>query len=172
MIWCLGQHCVLPVRSIAHALRSREYSVDEKSTIEPINREIEVLMNPIGGVGDEGVYSVRGRISQVLPARSFIAKDGSRSHVRNIMVRDETGEIRVVFWGDTAVRHYFQGDTITIYNATARVGRTGELELSVGRGSSISFETQVSRQPIEFQGTILADRRGTLIDNGTTIVPH
>lgn len=146
----------------------REYSVDEKSTIEPINIEIKVPMSPIGVVNDEGVYSVRGRISQVLPARSFIAKDGSRSHVRNILVRDETGEIRVVFWGDMAVKHYFPGDSITIYNATARAGRTGELELSVGRGSSISFENQVSRQPIEFQGTILADRRGTLIENGTT----
>jgi len=146
---------------------AREYSVDEKSTIEPIELEIEVLMNPIGEVGDGGVYSVRGTISRVLPARSFIARDGSRSHVRNIIVRDGTGEIRVVFWGDTAVQHYFQGDAITIYNATARAGRTGELELSVGRGSSILVETQVFQQPIEFQGTILAGRRGTMIENGT-----
>jgi len=146
----------------------REYSVDEKSTVEQIEMEIEVLMNSIAGVGDEGVYSVRGTISRVLPSRSFIAKDGSRSHVRNILVRDSTGEIRIVFWGDTAVMYYFQGDSITIYNATARVGRTGERELSIGRGSTISVETQVFGQPIEFKGTILADRRGTLIDDGTT----
>ena len=146
----------------------REYSLDEKSTLETIDLEIEVLMNPVAGVGDEGVYSVRGTISRVLPSRSFIAKDGSRSHVRNILVRDDTGEIRVVFWGDTAVRHYFQGDTITIYNAAARVGRTGERELSVGRGSSVAVENRESRQPIEIQGTILADRHGTLLDDGTT----
>jgi replication factor A1 len=146
----------------------REYSVDEKSTIETVDTEIEVLMNPVTGVGDEGVYSIRGTISRVLPARSFITKDGSRSHVRNILVRDATGEIRVVFWGDNAVQHYFEGDTITIYNATSRVGRTGERELSVSRGSSISVETRVVGQPIDFQGTILADRRGTFIDDGTT----
>ncbi len=146
----------------------REYSVDEKSTVEPIEMEIEVLMNPVAGVGNEGVYSIRGTVSRVLPARSFIAKDGTRSHVRNILVRDDTGEIRVVFWGDTAVQHYFSGDSITIYNATARAGRTGECELSVSRSSSISIETQVFRQPIVVQGTILADRRGTLIDDGTT----
>ncbi len=146
----------------------REYSVDEKSTVEEIELEIEVLMNSIAGVGDDGVYSVRGTISTVLPARSFFAKDGSRSHVRNILVRDETGEIRVVFWGDIAVKHYFLGDSIAIYNATARVGRTGERELSVGRGSSISVETRVFGQPIEIQGTVLADRNGTWIDDGTT----
>lgn len=146
----------------------REYSVDEKSTIEPIEMEIEVLMNPVAGIVDEGVYSIKGAISRVLPARSFIAKDGTRSHVRNILVRDDTGEIRVVFWGDTASQHYFSGDSITIYNATAREGRTGERELSVSRSSSISIETPVFRQPIEVQGTILADRRGTLIDDGTT----
>jgi replication factor A1 len=146
----------------------REYSVDEKSTVEPIDLEIEVLMNTVAGVGDEGVYSIRGTISRVLPARSFITKDGSRSHVRNIVVRDATGEIRVVFWGDTAVVHYFQDDTIVIYNATARVGRTGGRELSVGRGSSISVETGAVRQPIEVRGTILVDRMGTFIDDGTT----
>lgn len=146
----------------------REYSVDEKSTIEQIEMEMEVPMDSIAAVGNDGVYSVRGTISRVLPARSFIAKDGSRSHVRNIMVSDGTGEIRVVFWGEMAVPHYFQGDPITIYNATARVGRTGERELSIGRGSTISVETQVFRQPIEFQGTVLADRRGTVIDDGTT----
>jgi len=146
---------------------AREFSVDEKSTIEPIDTEIMVLMNPVAGVGDEGVYSIRGTISRVLPARSFITKDGSRSYVRNILAGDETGEIRAVFWGDLATRHFFEGDTITIYNATARVGRTGERELSVGRGSSISAESQVTRQPIEIQGTILVDRNGTLIDTGT-----
>jgi replication factor A1 len=147
---------------------AREYSVDEKSTIEPIEKEIEVLMSPISGVGDEGMYSVGGTITHVLPARSFIAKDGSRSHVRNILVRDDTGLIRVVFWGDTAVKHYFEGDTIRIYNAAARVGRTGERELSVGRGSSISVETKAAGQPIEIQGTILTDMSATLIDDGTT----
>ena len=149
---------------------AREYSVDEKSTIEPIEKEIEVLMNPIAGVGDEGMYSVGGTITHVLPARSFIAKDGSRSHVRNILVRDDSGLIRVVFWGDTAVKHYFEGDTIRIYNATARVGRTGERELSVGRGSSISVETKAAGQPIEIQGTILTDMSVTLIDDGTTTI--
>ena len=146
----------------------REYSVDEKSAIEPVDAEIEVLIHPVTSLGDDGVYSIRGTISRVLPERSFITKDGSRSHVRNILVRDTTGEIRVVFWGDTAVKHYFPDDTITIYNATARIGRTGERELSVGRGSSISVETRVVRQPVVVQGTILADRRGTFIDNGTT----
>lgn len=146
----------------------REYSVDEKSTLEPIEMEINVPLNSVVGIGDEGVYSIRGTISQVLPVRSFITKEGSRSHVRNVLVRDGTGEIRVVFWGDTATRHYFQGDSITIYNATARVGRTGERELSVGRGSSISVEIQVFSQPMEIQGTILADKRGTFIHDGTT----
>ena len=147
---------------------AREYSIDEKSTIEPVDAEIDVHIDPVSGVGDDGVYSVRGAISQVLPARSFTAKDGSRSQVRNILVRDATGEISVVFWGDMAARHYFEEDTITIFNATARVGRTGERELSVSRASSISVETNVVGQPIEVQGTILADWRGTFIDDGTT----
>lgn len=146
----------------------REYSIDEKSTVEPIDSDINVLINPVSGIREDGTYSVRGIISRVMPARTYITKDGTRSHVRNIHVRDNTGEVRVVFWGEAAARLFFEGDTIVIYNAVARVGRTGERELSVSRGSSISVETPGVQQPIEIQGTILVSSSGTLIDNGDT----
>jgi replication factor A1 len=144
----------------------REYSIDEKSMVDITKTLIEVPFSRIASVSDEGVYSIMGRISYVAPWKSFLAKDGSRSSVRNIAITDESGTIRLVVWGDRAENLFFNGDLISVFNARARTGRSGDRELSVGRDSSFVTEAPPGGGPIEFQGTIISCREGIFIDNG------
>ena len=145
----------------------REYSIDEKSTVDISGVPFEVPFDTIVSVTEGGIYSVRGRITDVLPWKSFRTRDGSLSSVRNIAVDDGTGIIRVAVWGEPAERHFFCGDTVSVFNASARTGRNGEPELSAGRSSSLVTETEAFDRPFEFEGTIISGREGTFIDNGT-----
>jgi len=145
----------------------REYSIDDKSTIQVTELTIDVPLSPVSAVAEGGVFSIRGTITGVLPSKSFRTRDGSQSSVRNIAVEDGTGSIRVVLWGEMAERRYFCGDSISLFNAAARAGRNGETELSAGRSSSLITGTEGGNGPIEFEGTIISTREGTFIDNGT-----
>jgi replication factor A1 len=145
----------------------REYSIDEKSTVEVSELPIDVPLTPVSSVTDGGIYSIKGTITDVLPKKSFRARDGSSSSVRNIAVDDGTGTIRVVLWGEAAERHFFSGDMVSLFNAAAKTGRNGETELSVGRSSTLVSGTEGGDGPIEFEGTIISYQEGTFIDNGS-----
>ena len=145
----------------------REYSIDEKSTIQVTELTIDVPLTPVSAVTEGRVFSVGGKVTGVLPPKSFRTRDGSLSSVRNIAMDDGTGTMRVVLWGEMAERRYFCGDTIWLFNVAARAGRNGETELSAGRSSSVVTGTEGGDGPIEFEGTIISSREGTFIDNGT-----
>ncbi|HVP94292.1 MAG TPA: nucleic acid-binding protein [Methanoregulaceae archaeon] len=145
----------------------REYSIDEKSTLELSEVSIDVTPTPVSSVVAGRAYSIKGQVIDVLPWKPFKTKNGSFSSVRNIAVGDGTGTIRVVLWGESAERHFFIGDIVSIFNAVARAGRNGEPELSVGRSSSLVTEMEAGDTPVEFEGTIISGREGTFIDNGT-----
>jgi replication factor A1 len=128
--------------------------------------KITVPFTPVGSVSDEGVYSIQGDVKEVKEPRSFTSRNGSASWVRNILVSDGKDEIKVVVWGEKALLPVQPGDQIEIYHATARAGRFGGIELSVGRGSSVHVPKEESH-PIVFEGTIIAGQGCTFIDNGT-----
>ena len=147
---------------------AREFSLDEKSMVTPLDTPIEVVLPGIADIGDEGIYSIHGIVCDETPQKTFTTRDGQRSFVRNILLQDSSGKIRVVLWGDHAGREIYPGDSVSVYNATAKTGRTGNRELSAGRTSSISVDSYPDAQEIEFQGTIIAGAGGTWIDNGST----
>jgi replication factor A1 len=144
----------------------RAYSLDEKSSVAVTNQEITVPFTPICSVSEAGVYSIRGDVTEVKEPRSFTSRNGSASWVRNILVSDGKDDIKVVVWGEKALLPVHPGDQIEIYHATARPGRFGGIELSVGRGSSVHMPKEESH-PIVFEGTIIAGQGCTFIDNGT-----
>ncbi|HUH79617.1 MAG TPA: nucleic acid-binding protein [Methanoregula sp.] len=148
-----------------HRSGGRAYSLDEKSTVTVIDREITPPFSPVVSVSDEGTYSVQGTVRDVREPRSFIARDGSSSWVRNITLSDGTGAIRVVLWGEKALVPVAPGDRVEVYHATAKPGRSGGIELGVGRGSVFRVPVAESR-PIDFTGTIIAGQGCLFIDNG------
>ena len=143
----------------------RNYSLDEKSTVTPTDAHVTVPFAPLATVADQGTYSVHGEVKMVQQPRSFTTRNGTPSWVRNAVIHDGSDELRVVLWGETALLPLTPGDPVEIYNAPAKPGRTGDIELGVGRGSVIRVPKEVP-QPITFRGTILPGQGCTFIDDG------
>ncbi|HIP34928.1 MAG TPA: replication factor A [Methanothermococcus okinawensis] len=73
-----------------------------------------------------------GRVIDIQDIREFKREDGSTGKVRNIVIEDETGKIRVVLWGENATIDIKEGDIVKIINGYIRENR-GVMELNVGR---------------------------------------
>lgn len=143
----------------------REYSIDEKSSVTEIEEDITVSLSEIDTIPDTGIFSVCGTIGRVSSLRTFTTRDGKTSQVRDLMIADGSGEIRVVLWGEKALEALFPGEVLTVYNATAQSGKQGGRELSVGRGSALVVKLPPG-QAVTFEGMVIADQGCSFIDNG------
>ena len=143
----------------------RNYSLDEKSTVTVTETAIVVPTTLLGKVSDTGIWSVKGRIKQLQQPRSFTTRNKTASWVRNIVLRDEHDELRIVLWGENALIPLNPGDMVEIYHATAKAGRFGGIELGVGRGSAFRVPKDEKR-PIVFTGTIIEGPGCLFIDDG------
>ena len=144
----------------------RAYSIDETSTVNLSDTAVTLPFTPLGSVADAGQYSVTGQVESVQEPRSFTTKAGNPSWVRNIRISDGRDDLAVVLWGDLALQQVRAGDRVEIYHGSARAGRSGGIELGVGRGSILRLP-QEERRKIAFTGTIIPGNGGAFIDNGT-----
>ncbi|MDD1719718.1 MAG: OB-fold nucleic acid binding domain-containing protein [Methanoregulaceae archaeon] len=147
--------------------QGREFALDERTTVTLSESGIDLRLTPIGEIAGDGHFSIRGEVVWASPVREFQARDETISHVRNILVRDGTGTILVVIWGERSLRFMFPGETLEIYNASKKTGRDGDEELHVGRGAALVIPPSGEPAPISFTGTVLSGREGTFIDDGT-----
>ncbi len=79
-------------------------------------------------------------VKRVFPLSTFTRKsDSSEGKVMSMIVADETGSIRLVFWDDLAeqMEGVEEGEVIRITGAYTRKGRSDELEVHSGRSSKI-----------------------------------
>ncbi len=143
----------------------RNYSIDEKSTITATDTAVTVPFSPLHAVSDTGIWSVRGTVNQVQQPRSFTTRQGAASWVRNVLIREGDDALRIVLWGENALVPLAPGDEIEVWHATAKTGRTGAVELGVGRGSAFRVVNETAR-PVTFTGTIIAGPGCLFIDNG------
>lgn len=143
----------------------REYSIDEKSTVEVTNKHVTVPFTPLDSVGDQGTYSVQGEVKRVQEPRAFTTRDSRASWVRNIVVSDGRDDLNVALWGEKALLPVKPCDKIEVFNATAKPKRFGGIELGAGRGSAIRLPDTHSGE-IVFEGTVIIYQENTFIDNG------
>lgn len=87
--------------------------------------------------------TITGRISKIFSIREFNRKDKTTGKVRNIEIKDETGEIRVALWDTRAdeieEKELTIGAVIRISGANAKMGYQDSVELSVGNSSLIDL---------------------------------
>jgi len=145
--------------------RGIEYSLGEAASISPSDQEIAVQMNTVADVEEGGSYSLTGTVVRVQPPHSFVTRSGRQSSVRNIVIADPTGEVPVVIWGEKADEHLVPGDRIEVYNAAARRGRYGDLEVHLSWGSALVVLTGEEKE-VEVEGTVVATRQGAALDTG------
>jgi replication factor A1 len=79
---------------------------------------------------------VAGRVMRIFPVKEFEKKDKSKGRVASLILADETGSVRVVFWDNHAdileEGKIAEGDVLRIKNAYTRENINGEAEVHLG----------------------------------------
>lgn len=83
---------------------------------------------------------ISGRIMRIFDVNVFQRKTGTEGRVQNIIIADNTGSIRIVFWDDQIekLNQFKRGDIVTIRNGYLRKGFNNEFEISLGKEGVIS----------------------------------
>ncbi|AXI25621.1 replication factor A [Methanofervidicoccus sp. A16] len=108
-----------------------------------------------------------GRVIDVQDIREFKREDGSTGKVRNIVIEDETGSIRVALWDENATIDIKEGDIVKIINGYMR---EDVMELNVGRYGRVIVNPEgvvvdIKRKFIkELEEGESAEIRGTVVD--------
>jgi len=150
--------------------RGEEYHLDRNGSVAASDAEIEVPITPIAGITEGVALSVQGTVAQVRLTRPFTTRQGETSWVRNLLLRDATGSVAAVLWGDHARADLDTGDTVTLHHVTARQGRNGSLEVHAGRGSALILPEGESLE-VEMEGTVVPVAAGLCLDDGTGCHP-
>ena len=175
-----------------------EVHVGSRGDIRPIEEDIEFHpeTDPIETLQPGGVADVAGVIRSTDAKRTFERNDGSDGQVRNVRLQDETGDVRVALWGESADRELAPGDTIWLGDVEVRDGWQDDIELSVGWQTSIanvdlsavtvnsttsttgeqtdepssslsSFEDTTAPEPADGEAVTF---RGTVVQTGTPLI--
>ena len=135
---------------------------DVRSKIETKQKELGGLVTPIGAAhiiaNEAGVnlleglsksnelkieniipgmnsVDVVGRVTRIFPAREFEKADKTKGRVASLILADETGTIRIVFWGaDVALLEdkIEEGDVLRIREGYTKENINGEAEIHMG----------------------------------------
>jgi len=142
----------------------REVVCDEETVISVADVAPDIPMTALTDLVPDQSYTVRGSITKILSAKPFTKRDGATSWVRNLRLSDGTTEVPLVLWDAEAKRSLLLGETVTIYNVYAKIGRTGETEISLGKGGALLIVPD-GGEPVRIEGTVLHVPEGTLITN-------
>jgi replication factor A1 len=101
--------------------------------------EYEEPVTKIGEVEPDKAYNVKGIVTGIDGVREFTTKDGKLGRLCGIYLSDETGRLRVVFWGEHAnfAEALSVGDKILVTDAQAKINFRQEIELSANWRSGV-----------------------------------
>jgi replication factor A1 len=109
--------------------------------------------------GNRGV-TVAGRVVSISNPRSFKTRKGQAGEVCNVELKDNTGEIRTVFWTQNIrlIKNFNEGDIIQIKDVDIKEGYSG-LEANLRQRSTVvKLEEDLSKFPAyEEEITNIAD---------------
>jgi replication factor A1 len=102
--------------------------------LEGIVRSTEVkIENIIPGMSS---IDLTGKVLRIFPPRTFEKKDGSQGKIASLILGDETGTIRVVFWGADVQKleegEIEEGGILRIRGGYSKENLNGEAEVHIG----------------------------------------
>ncbi|MDI9632566.1 MAG: OB-fold nucleic acid binding domain-containing protein [Methanolinea sp.] len=149
-----------------HRRTGPEYSIDEKSSVEPAEGEIAWALDPLDGIGGKETCSVRGLVRSCSLPRPFVTREGKPSSVRNIAISDGTAEVRAVLWGDHAHVPLVAGDEVGLYLCSVRPAKDGGHEIHAGRGSFVRVASPPIAGEVDVRGDVIVAGSATYLDTG------
>jgi replication factor A1 len=128
-------------------------AIDEAISYDPETADIADL--ELGTTAD-----LAGGVIETDPKRTFDRDDGSEGQVRNVRIKDGTGDIRVALWGEKADLDIDLADYVVVTDAEIQEGWQDDLEASAGWRSTVT----VTDPPADAAGT---DAGGESADDGS-----
>lgn len=144
----------------------REYSAGSHASVETSGVSYSPLFTPVSDVKPDTVASVSGIIRNVKNAREFTTRKGTQSWVRNAELKDDSGTIHLVLWGDNARNSPSEGDHISLYNASCKFDRNGRVEVHASWGCLLACDSEPMSETVRISGMVIQTARGRCIDDG------
>ena len=118
-----------------------ELHVGSRGTIEAVDKDVEYVpeTTDIADVEMDDTVDIAGAVIETDDKRTFDRDDGSEGQVRNVRVRDDSGDIRVALWGEKADRDITLADRVAFTDVEIQDGWQDELEASAGWQSTVSI---------------------------------
>ena len=119
---------------------SLELHVGSRGSIEVIDADVsyEPETTDIAALELDDVADIAGGVIETSEKRTFDRDDGSEGQVRNVRIKDDTGEIRVALWGDKADQDIDLADQIVCADVEIQDGWQDDLEASAGWQSTVT----------------------------------
>ncbi|ELZ41578.1 replication factor A [Halorubrum californiense DSM 19288] len=117
-----------------------ELHVGDRGTVERVDEDVEYVpeTTDIADLEIDQTVDIGGGVIETDPKRTFDRDDGSEGQVRNVRIKDETGEIRVALWGDKADREIDLADRVVFTDVEIQDGWQDDLEASANWRSTVS----------------------------------
>jgi replication factor A1 len=117
-----------------------ELHVGDRGSVERIDEEIEYVpeTDPIAELEIGQTVDIAGGVIELDEKRTFDRDDGSQGQVRNVRVKDDTGDIRVALWGEKADTEIDLGQYAVFTDVQVKDGWQDALECSVNWRSTVS----------------------------------
>jgi replication factor A1 len=117
-----------------------ELHVGDRGTVERVDEDVEYVpeTTDIADLEIGQTVDIAGGVIETDPKRTFDRDDGSEGQVRNVRIKDETGEIRVALWGDKADREIELADRVVFTDVEIQDGWQDDLEASANWRSTVS----------------------------------
>ena len=137
--------------------------IDEENVPLAKDNELRKISELETGLHD---ISITGRIMRISNAKAFTTKKGKEGKVQNIMLADDTGEIRVVLWTDNIklLKKVSEGDIVKINNVEIKDGyRSDEAHLQ-NRSTIEKLDSEESNNFPEYNEKItkISDIKGEM----------
>jgi len=117
-----------------------ELHVGDRGTVERVDEDVEYVpeTTDVADLEIGETVDIGGGVIETDPKRTFDRDDGSEGQVRNVRIKDDTGEIRVALWGDKADREIELADRVVFTDVEIQDGWQDDLEASANWRSTVT----------------------------------
>ena len=145
-----------------------ELHLGSRGAIERLDEQIEYIPETtnIADLEIGQTVDIAGGVIEADPKRTFDRDDGSEGQVRNVRIKDDTGDIRVAMWGEKADADIDLADRVVFTDVEIKEGWQDDLEASAGWRSAVSvLETEsASGESPATSGSQAGDSDGVGLD--------